>query len=81
MTDVKRKKGESFEAMLRRFTKRAQQSGLILEAKKVRYHSKKTTKTSAKERALRAKEVSAKRDWLIKTGQLVEDKYSFGKKR
>ncbi|NBS41384.1 30S ribosomal protein S21, partial [bacterium] len=40
MVDVKRRKGESFDALLRRFTRRVQQSGNMLEARKIRFHKK-----------------------------------------
>ncbi|MFC1787943.1 30S ribosomal protein S21, partial [Patescibacteria group bacterium] len=38
--EVKRRKGESFEALLRRFGRRIQQSGKMLEARKLRFYAR-----------------------------------------
>lgn len=81
MVEVKRKKGESFESMLRRFSKRMQQSGRVLEAKKKRFHLPLKNKTSLKSSALRRLEASEKRDYLIRTGQFVEEVRKPGMKR
>ena len=40
MLEVKRKDGESFESLIRRFTKKTIQSGKILQAKKIRFFNK-----------------------------------------
>jgi ribosomal protein S21 len=74
---IRRKKGESFEAMYRRFSRRFQQSGKKLTLMDRRFFKKKKTKTKQQESALRGLSISQKRDWLIKTGKLVEeDKYT-----
>ncbi len=73
MVEVKRRKGESFESLLRRFGKRVQQSGRILEAKKLRFHSRLKSKNATRRSALRRLEVAAKRDYLLKTGKLIEE--------
>ncbi len=74
MVETKRKKGESFEGLLRRFGRRLQQSGRMLEARKYRFYNAKPSKNKRKESALRRIKVSEKREYLIKVGQLVEDK-------
>lgn len=71
--EIKRRKGESFEAMMRRFHRRLQLSGTILQAKKVRFLRKDENKNRKKDSALRRLEIKAKREYLIKTGQLVEE--------
>lgn len=40
MAEVKRKKGETFDALYRRFQRRIQSSGKILQAKKIRFLKK-----------------------------------------
>jgi ribosomal protein S21 len=50
--EVKRKPGETFESLLRRFTKKTIQSGKILQAKKIRFHQKAKTDRARKESAL-----------------------------
>lgn len=73
MLEVKRRKGESFDAFLRRFTKRVQLSGSMLEAKKHRFHSRNKNKTSVRNSALRRLENAAHREYLLKTGRLTEE--------
>jgi len=73
--DVKRKKGERFETMLRRFNKRVIGSGKILEARKDRFHARPVNKNKRKSLALRRIRVGSKHDWLKKTGQLPEEQY------
>ncbi|MBU4315142.1 30S ribosomal protein S21 [Patescibacteria group bacterium] len=70
---IRRKKGESFEAMYRRFSRRFQQSGKKLTLMDRRFFKKKKTKNKRQESALRGLTIGEKRDWLIRTGKLVED--------
>ena len=79
MLEVKRKGNESFEAMLRRFTKKTIQSGKILQARKIRFFNKPKTKKDMKDTALRRKEITSKMDYLKKIGKL--DEYAFKKKK
>lgn len=73
MAEVRRKKGESFESFMRRFSKKVQQSGRLLQVRKIRFHSKKKNKTAARAAASRRAEITAKRDYLKKIGKLVEE--------
>lgn len=73
MVDVKRKKGESFESLFRRFGRRLQQSGKQLEVRKIRFYTEKPNKNKMRESALRRKEMGEKREYLMRTGQLVEE--------
>ena len=70
--EVKRKDGESFESLLRRFTRKIIQSGKILQAKKVRFHQKPKTKREVKASALRREELRRQRDYLRRIGKLDE---------
>lgn len=58
--EVRKREGESANAMLYRFTKRIQQSGVLREAKKRRFHKRGTNrlkmKLSALHRAAKMKE-------------------------
>ncbi|PJA45020.1 hypothetical protein CO174_05430 [Candidatus Uhrbacteria bacterium CG_4_9_14_3_um_filter_50_9] len=74
MVETKSRKGESFEGLYRRFSKRVQQSGNMLEARKMRFFSAEPNKTKQKGSALRRLKVAAKREYLIRVGQLVEDR-------
>ncbi|RJQ30412.1 30S ribosomal protein S21 [Candidatus Parcubacteria bacterium] len=73
MVEVKKKKVESFESLLRRFHKKLQQSGLILQTKKIRYFERPKSKTKIKREALRRIEIKSERDYLRKIGKLKEE--------
>lgn len=85
MLEVKKKDNESFESLIRRFTKKTIQSGKLIQAKKVRYHHQALSKRALKEKALRREEVTNKREYLRKIGKLDEvmdnKRKSFSKKR
>lgn len=70
--EVKRKDGESFESLIRRFTKKTIQSGKILQAKKVRFFNKDKSKRAQKEGALRRRTITSKMDYMKKIGKLDE---------
>jgi ribosomal protein S21 len=73
MSEVKRKKGETFESLLRRFSKRMIQSGKILQAKKIRFIKKAPNKNLTKSLALRRLKIKTKKDYLKKIGKEDED--------
>jgi len=73
VAEVKRKKGESFEALVRRFSRKVQQSGRLLQSRKIRYHTKDLNKTSSRAKAARRSEITAKREYLKKIGKLIEE--------
>jgi len=81
MAEVKRKKGESFEALLRRFTRRVQMSGRLLQAKKVRFYAKGKNKNKSHSDALRRLKIRAEREHLIRTGQVTEEELRAKKRR
>ena len=73
MVEVKRKKGETFEALVRRFSKKIQQSGRLIQSRKIRYYEAKKNKTAVRTAAARRQEINVKRDYLKKIGKLVEE--------
>ncbi len=73
MLEVKRKKGETFDALLRRFQRRTQASGRMLQAKKVRFHKKDQSRTKRRASALRREEKRENYEYLAKTGNLPEE--------
>lgn len=79
MVEVKRKRGESFEAMLRRFNRRLQLSGKVLEAKKIRFYKGPKSKTELKKSALRRLELQRHYEQLKKLGQLPEEQTRKGR--
>ena len=55
------------------------QSGRVIQAKKIRYHTKPLNKRAQKLKALRREEINDKREYLRKIGKL--DEYLENKKR
>jgi len=79
MAEVKRKKGETFESLVRRFSKKIQQSGRLIQTRKIRFHNAKKNKTAVRSAAARRAEITQKREYLKKIGKLVEDPRSRGR--
>ncbi|HAV10377.1 MAG TPA: 30S ribosomal protein S21 [Dehalococcoidia bacterium] len=55
MSDVKLNEGESFESLLRRFTKRVEQSGVLSEVRRRAFFEKPSIKRKRKEAQKRRK--------------------------
>jgi len=81
VAEVKRKRGESFEGLLRRFSRKVQESGRILQAKKIRFHAKPSSKNATRGLALRREQLREKREYLIKTGQATEEDFRSRRRR
>ena len=79
--EVKRKKGESFEAVFRRFTRRMQQSGKPLTVRAKRYLAKTPSKNRTRDSAIRRLEMGEKREYLLKTGKVKEEDLQQGRRR
>lgn len=73
MVEVKRKKGETFDALLRRFQRRFQQSGKNLEMRRRRFHNENQNRNQRRKSALRREQMRGEYVYLAKTGQLKED--------
>lgn len=73
MAEIRRKEHETMPAMLRRFTRSVQQSGVLLQARKTRFYSSKLTKRKVREKALRKIKATKERERLEKLGKLKED--------
>ncbi len=80
--EVKRKKGESVESLLRRFRQRVMQSGVQYRAKEVRYRTKPNSPQKQKDSALRKIKIKGKREYLQRIGKLpLDDQKSYSGKR
>lgn len=71
MPEVRRKQKESYESLLRRFTKQVQQSGKLLEVRKKRFRTNKKNSRAQKETTLRKLMIENKKEYLKKTGKLT----------
>jgi ribosomal protein S21 len=67
MIDIRKKENESASSMMFRFTKKVQQSGILREAKKRRFHSRKVSKLKRKLSALHR---DVKRKEMVKQKKL-----------
>lgn len=74
MVEVKKKDNEGLDSLIRRFSRKVQQSGVLLQARKVRFHERKKNKRKVREDAQRRAVLTAERDRLIKLGEI--DEYS-----
>lgn len=80
MAEVKRKKGETFDALLRRFQRRFQQSGRGIQMKKIRFHKSDPSKTKRHRSALFRETKRKEYEYLTKTGQLKEEPKKRGRR-
>ena len=84
--EVRKKDKESTGSLLRRFSRRVQQSGVLLRARRARFFQKPKTKRQMKESALRRQDLRKQRTRLMKLGLLEEgemipkDKIKFKKR-
>jgi ribosomal protein S21 len=79
LVELKRKENESFDQFLRRFTKKNRDSGVLLEAKKLRWHVKSKNKRQEKDSAIRKLKIDDKKEWLRRIGKLDDYTDSFGR--
>ena len=75
MVEVKRKKGETFDALLRRFQRRFQDSGKNIEKRKRKFRQSDKNKNQQRQSALRREKKRVSYAYLAKTGQLKEETF------
>jgi ribosomal protein S21 len=73
MVEVRRKENETTGAMLRRFTRKVQLSGVLIRARKTRFYHSKLTKHAVRERALIRIKKAKERAHLEKLGKLTKE--------
>lgn len=70
VSELKRKKGESFEAFIRRVKNQQKMSGKILQAKKIQFFESKKSKNVKKNLTVKKLKDQQKTAYLQKTGRL-----------
>jgi len=75
VVEVKRKDGESFEGLLRRFNRKIQQSGILVRARKIQFYEAPKSRNLARVSARRRAELTAERETLKKLGKPVSYKW------
>jgi len=80
VSEIKRKKGESFEAFIRRVKRRWQQSGKLLQARKIQYFEPSKSKNMQKRSKVNSLQKYSKIEYLRKVGRLpAEEETKFKK--
>ena len=72
MIEARRKDNESIGAFLRRFTKKVQQSGVLIRARRTRFKIDPKNKKEKQQAALRRFRTNQEREKLFKLGKLDE---------
>ncbi len=72
MVEVRKRDNEGTESLVRRFGRKVQQSGVLLQARKIRFHVRKKSRRKVREEAQRRSELTAERERLIKLGEIDE---------
>ncbi|MDD5110579.1 MAG: hypothetical protein PHI63_05210 [Patescibacteria group bacterium] len=75
MSEIKRKRGESFESLIRRFNRKVQQSGKQLQIRKIRFYARQKSRNLERASALRRMEIRKQREYLKKIGRLPEEEF------
>ena len=79
--EVKRKPNESIGSLMRRFSRLAQQSHLVINAKKAKHFEKKPNERVEKNRALMREQLRALRKKLERLGKFDDDTFDEEKKK
>ena len=72
MNDVKRKPNESFDALLRRFQRRVQTSGLVKEVRRRKNRPDEKNETARRASKVRGIKMTSKMQWMLKVGKATE---------
>ena len=70
--EVKKQERENTQSLIRRFTRRVQQSGVLVRARKIRFHQRPKSHSAKKIAALRREELRKEYFKLKKLGKLVK---------
>ena len=68
LIEVKKKEGESFDSLLKRFSRKVQQSGILYRARKIRYYERKKSRNLRRRSALRRAELKVEREEIKRLG-------------
>ena len=78
--EVKKKTGETTRSLLRRFTRRIQQSGVLIRARKARFRERERSKRERRASALRRVKIVGEKEKLRKMG-LLEEETKWGRRK
>jgi ribosomal protein S21 len=78
--EVKKKAGETTRSLLRRFSRRIQQSGVLIRARKARFRERERSRRERRVSALRRVKIGKEKEKLRKKG-LLEEETRWGRRR
>lgn len=81
MVEVKKKDRESSDSLIKRFSRRVQQSGVLLSARKGRFYAKPKSRRQVRESAMYRSKVKKEVDKLKKIGKFDEEALKRVKKK
>lgn len=70
MLEVKKKERESTTNLIRRFSKRVRESGLVYRAKSLRFNARPKSKLKKKEEAIKKAKKEKRKTYLRKLGKI-----------
>ncbi len=74
---VNKNQGENSTALIRRFTKRVQGSGILPRLKSIRFHDRPKSQLKKKREALKRIRKQEERQKLIKLGKISENPFGY----
>ncbi|PJA86701.1 MAG: hypothetical protein CO141_03370 [Candidatus Moranbacteria bacterium CG_4_9_14_3_um_filter_42_9] len=81
MIEVKKKDRETSESLIRRFGRRVQQSGVLMQARKIRFRKDEKSKTEMRQGAMYKVKVKKIVDRLKKMGKFDDETFKNVKKK
>lgn len=78
MIHEQKKENESNESLIRRFTRKVQSSGVLLQKKSKQFYQRKMNKHQRRASAIRRKKMGDEYAYLVKIGRIVETTF-YGK--
>ncbi|MDQ1284577.1 MAG: hypothetical protein QG620_925 [Patescibacteria group bacterium] len=81
MIEVKKKDRESSESLIRRFSRRVQQSGVLMQARRGRFRKDEKSKREVRERAMYKEKVRKVVSKLKKMGKFDDQNFKNVKKK
>lgn len=76
MVHVTRREHESTGALIRRFTRKVQRAGVLLQARKIRFFERRPNRGERRRSALRRSTIQEEREELYKLGKLDDEQRS-----
>ena len=73
MIEVRKKEKETDESLIRRFSRRVQQSGVLVRARKIRFRNEEKSKKEKREEALYKTKIRKEIDKMKKLGKFDDE--------